>query len=55
MTDLVFIWGMITGGALVGVLSLWRGRVQRRKLRAAEAWIAELEKRAEDLWWAAQR
>lgn len=49
-TDLVFIWGMIAGGGLVGVFFHLYARRQRRKLKAAEAWIAELEERAEELW-----
>lgn len=55
MNDLVFIWGMIAGGGLVGVVFHLYARGQRRKLMAAERWIAELEQRAEAIWTALRR
>lgn len=47
---MTFLWGMIAGGVLIGALWHAHAKRQRRKLRDAEKWIAELEQRAEELW-----
>jgi len=49
-SDLVFIWGMVAGGAFIGVFWHLYAKRQRRRLRATERWAAELQRREDELW-----